>query len=337
MTATRLHKIAEACWYGNSGLSLVLLPIAWLYGLVIRLRRNLYRVGLFAAPESPVPVVVVGNIVVGGTGKTPVVAWLVSALRERGYSPAIVSRGYGGSSGAQPRRVKVTDDPAVVGDEPLLLARLTGAEVVVSADRVAAVQMAADGGADIVIADDGLQHYRMQRVFEIVVADGARGFGNGRLLPAGPLREPLARLAEVDIVLVNGGVSGDNNAIAGTPFELQQQDPVTLDGTMSRPLTDFRGLRVWSVAGIGNPQRFHGALQAAGLVVDSVEVADHGRIDLTELARSRTQPVFMTAKDAVKYSPVHDVEVWVVPATVGFATNTEAELLARLQDKLNGK
>lgn len=191
-------------WYGRSLLSWLLLPLSAVFWLVTRLRSILYRIGVFKSYRLAVPVVVIGNLTVGGTGKTPVALWLIDALRSRGIRAGVVSRGYGAAVGSSPRRVAVDSDPSQVGDEPLLIARRGRCPVVVHPDRVAAARQLLDDGIDLIVADDGLQHSRLKRDYEIAVVDGQRGFGNGWLLPAGPLREPLARLAQVDRVIVNG-------------------------------------------------------------------------------------------------------------------------------------
>jgi len=314
-----LERRLEALWYGRTPLAWLLLPIAGLFGLVVGIRRQAYRVGLLRAHRLPVPVIVVGNITVGGTGKTPVTAWLVELCRAAGYRPGIVSRGYGGRPANTPRLVSPTDEAREVGDEPLLLCQLTGAPVSVHADRVAAGQRLMAEGVNVVIADDGLQHYRLARDLEIVVLDGDRQLGNGLLLPAGPLREPAGRLHDVDLVLVNAGPAGPGQ------FALQSRISRlrTLDGSAVGTLDALRGQRVRAVAGIGNPARFYDQLAAAGIEVLPVPVPDHGHVDLNLLAGESRVPIVMTEKDAVKYAPVANCPVWVaqlemtVPVEVG--------------------
>ncbi|MGH8481671.1 MAG: tetraacyldisaccharide 4'-kinase, partial [Nevskiaceae bacterium] len=191
-------------WYGTAKAPWFLRPLAALFGFVARLRRRRQQAQA-REQRLPVPVVVIGNIAVGGTGKTPFVIWLVERLREWGWRPGVVSRGYGGNAPRWPQQVKPDSEPAVVGDEPVLIARRAGCPVFVGPDRVLAAQrLLASGGVDIVVSDDGLQHYRLWRDLEIAVVDATRGLGNGRLLPAGPLREPASRLAEVALVVANG-------------------------------------------------------------------------------------------------------------------------------------
>ncbi len=332
MTAPPLHKLAEACWYGGSRLAWLLLPFSGLFALAVLLRRRAYRSGLLTRPALPVPVIVVGNITAGGTGKTPVVAWLVGELQRVGYRPAIVARGYGGQQNERPQLVTSTDDPAGAGDEPVLLATLTGCPVIVCRDRVAAVLEARRRGADVVVADDGLQHYRMRRIAELIVMDGARGLGNGWYLPAGPLREGRGRLTDADAVLVNG----NTQATAGIGFTLVQQDALPLGGGAARPLAEFAGRSVWAVAGIGNPQRFYAQLRAAGIDVREVPVGDHGRIDLGMLHARAALPVLMTAKDAVKYAAGEHPDAWVVPVEFRIDPAGQREVLTKVLDKLKG-
>ncbi|MGH8166550.1 MAG: tetraacyldisaccharide 4'-kinase, partial [Woeseiaceae bacterium] len=204
MAARPGNRVADRIWYERSSWYLPLLPLSWVFAFVTAARRLLYRAGILGSTNVGKPVVVVGNIVSGGTGKTPVTMWLAARLAENGFRPAIVSRGYGGAVGDAPLEVTADSDAGVVGDEPLLMAARGICPVVVHPDRVAAARLAVDLGCDVIIADDGLQHYRLKRQFEIVVVDGERGFGNGHLLPAGPLREPLSRLGSVDHIMLQG-------------------------------------------------------------------------------------------------------------------------------------
>ncbi|MEE4163274.1 MAG: tetraacyldisaccharide 4'-kinase, partial [Woeseiaceae bacterium] len=202
----------QRAWYERAPGYRLLIPLSLVYAAVISLRRALYRLGIFGSERLPVPVVVVGNIVAGGAGKTPVTLFLAEALSAAGFRPGIVSRGYGRADDRRLVAVTATSRAADVGDEPLLLARRSGCPVVVGRDRVAAGRMLVEQGVDVVIADDGLQHYRLERDAEICVVDGSRLLGNGWLLPAGPLREPRARLGRVDMILLNGGAANRPDA-----------------------------------------------------------------------------------------------------------------------------
>ncbi|HJP03653.1 MAG: tetraacyldisaccharide 4'-kinase [Gammaproteobacteria bacterium] len=326
----RLVKVFDTLWYGGSRWALGLLPVAWVFGALTGLRRYLYRHNFKKCPSLPVPVIVVGNISAGGAGKTPVVAWLSQQLLESGYAPGIVSRGYGAQRNDEAVMVQPGADPEIYGDEAVLLAELTACPVCVCIDRSAAVQRVAREGVNVVIADDGLQHYRMRRDFELVVVDAARGFGNGFLLPAGPLREPISRLDSVDAVLVNG----ESALIGGIPFRLQQGEAVSLEDGTKRPLDSFAGQKVWSVAGIGNPERFDAQLRAAGILPDPVPVPDHGRISLSDLQARRQQPVLMTSKDEVKYRNEQTDDCWCVTAQAQFTEDHAAGLMQQISERI---
>lgn len=328
MTKPDAARLAERLWYDRPAwLALPLLPLAWIYGAVTGVRRWLWRSGWLQSRRLTVPVVVVGNITVGGTGKTPVVEWLGRTLAEAGFRPGIASRGYGGRPGRAPHLVEPGDDPAQVGDEPLMLRRSTGLPVCVCRDRVAAGQRLVAEGVDVVIADDGLQHYRLARDLEIMVVDGERRSGNGWLLPAGPLREPAERRETVDVVLVNGGrpMPGE------LAFQVGIAGLVALDGRERASLSELAGTTVRVVAGIGNPGRFVAALSAAGLSPVLVPVPDHGRVDLQALCRESDRPIIMTAKDAVKYAtPRGACPVWVATPAVRMPEDLRRIVLGKL-------
>ncbi|HHQ13802.1 MAG TPA: tetraacyldisaccharide 4'-kinase, partial [Chromatiales bacterium] len=303
----------------------------WLYRGVITVRRKAYQLGLLQCVRLPVPVVVVGNITVGGTGKTPLVLWIAQKIVERGYRPGIVSRGYGGRGQRRPRLVTRQDRVSGVGDEALLLARHAGCPVCVGSDRVQAAQLLLEQGVELIISDDGLQHYRLARDLEIAVLDAGRQVGNGRLLPAGPLREPVQRLAKVDLVLVNGQDCGSGQLA----FVLRPDALVNLSGAQVAGLSDFGGRDVWAVAGIGNPDRFFTLLRDNGIHVHPVAVADHGFVDLERLTEREDWPILMTEKDAVKYAG-SNTEAWYLPVQAELCPQTETQLvqsLGRLLDR----
>jgi tetraacyldisaccharide 4'-kinase len=296
-------------WYGRHPLAVALAPLSWLYCLVVWLRRLGYGAGWLAHRRLPVPVVVVGNLTVGGTGKTPAVLKLAELLRARGWRPGIITRGYGGRGSIWPQVVCPDADPSRLGDEPVLLARRSGCPVVAGPDRVAAGLLALRQGVDILLADDGLQHYRLARDIEIALVDGERGLGNGRCLPAGPLREPRSRLARVDFVLINGGNSGKGHRmglIPGAAVNLGEPE-------VTRPITDFLGERVFAVAAIGNPGRFFGMLRALGLEVQGRGYPDHHPFSAADLADWPAGPVLMTEKDAVKCARFSRPDLWYLP------------------------
>ena len=316
---------APVPWGRCGWLSALLWPAAGLFATAAAMRRTAYRKGWVRSFSVDAPVVIVGNISVGGTGKTPITGWLAQSLANAGRRPAIVSRGYGGRRQSLPMRVTPHSDPGEVGDEPVMLAKQAECPVWVCIDRAGAARRAVAEGAEIVLSDDGLQHYRMARDFEICVVDGDRGLGNGLRLPAGPLRESSRRLGEVDEVLVQGMQS----EFPGCKFELRIDRAVRLDGAGERPLTDFAGRRVLALAGIGFPRRFHAALRAYGLEVEPIRAPDHGRVSRAALLK-RGLPVIMTAKDAVKYSDPAGGDLWWTPATVYMPESSRERVLRRV-------
>ncbi len=312
-----IRTAIERAWYAGPGWTALLLPLAWLYGAVVAVRRAAYARGWLASRHPGVPVLIVGNITVGGTGKTPLVAELAARARGRGRRPGIVTRGYGGRTGDRPQRVTADADVRVVGDEPLLLARHGDCPVMVSPDRIAAAEaLVSDAGVDCILSDDGLQHYRLRRDAEIVVRDGLRGEGNGWLLPAGPLREPARRMRSVDMTLTQGQV-GD--------FHLRPGDWRRVDGADEhRPFASLSGQRAHAVAGIGDPARFFAMLTAAGIEVMPHAFADHHAFRPAELAFDDDMPVLMTEKDAVKCAAFARPGWWYVPVTATFTDETDA-------------
>ena len=298
----------ERYWYSINGVSLLLLPLSLLFGGVAWLRRQAFRLGLKRRHTFPLPVIVVGNITVGGTGKTPLVTWLAKHLRQQGWRPGIVSRGYGGRATHWPQQVSVDSDPGSVGDEAVMLASLTGCPMCVGPDRPAAVRdLLAHTDVNIVISDDGLQHYALARDMEIAVIDGERGFGNGFLLPAGPLREPKRRLKSVDLVLVNGG--GEEGEFS---MKLFQPSVHALHEDRSAEIGEFAGRAVHAVAGIGNPERFFNLLERHDIEVLRHPFPDHHPFQPDELRFDDSAPVLMTEKDAVKCRRLPCRDCWVV-------------------------
>lgn len=304
----RLSPLANA-WYEQSAWLKLLAPLSWVYGSITRRRRLSYLTGSRTPWRAEVPVIVVGNITAGGTGKTPFVIWLCQALKTLGFSPGIVSRGHGGADNRSPTLVIASSSPDSVGDEPPLLAARTGVPVVVCRDRVQAVQALLETGrCDIVIADDGLQHYALARDIEIAVLDGHRGLGNGRLMPAGPLREPAARLEEVDWVLSSGREAG--TGLAESLLAVQPKRFVALSANgRTRDCEAFCRAHenVNAVAGIGNPGRFVQTLKALGLNPVLSAYPDHHPFSGTELEFDNDWPVVCTEKDATKLRHLEDM------------------------------
>jgi tetraacyldisaccharide 4'-kinase len=298
-------------WYSRSPLVLLLLPLSALYRLLVGLRRLAYGAGLLPSHRLSVPVIVVGNITVGGTGKTPLVIWLVEHLRARGYRPGLVSRGYGGRARNWPQQVRPDSDPGVVGDEAVLLARHCTCPMAVGPDRVAAARALEEHhGVDIIVSDDGLQHYALQRDIEIAVIDGVRRFGNGHCLPAGPLREPVSRLRSVDLVVANGIGGRLEYGMRLLPGDAWRLD----DPAQRRELRTFANTRVHAVAGIGHPERFFTTLAGIGIQGIPHAFPDHHAFQAKDLAFARDGlPVLMTEKDAVKCQALPGLQAWVVP------------------------
>lgn len=263
----------------------------------MRLRTALYRHDWLTRLPSPAPLLVVGNLTVGGTGKTPLVAEIVRRLQARGRRPGVIARGYGGRSRSWPRDVDADSDPQEVGDEPVLLAARLGVPVVVGPDRVTAARRAVHGhGCDVLVGDDGLQHLRLRRQAELLVVDGRRGFGNGRCLPSGPLREPRARAREVDALLYSGGERTPGFELRPVAFVAVAPDA----GSVALAPDAFAGQAVQALAGIGHPRQFFDTLRALGCEVEGHAFADHHRFRATDLRGLDRGPLLMTEKDAVK-------------------------------------
>ena len=329
----------QSVWYGPAWRSLPLWPLAFLYRLILSLRAVAFRVGLVRVEHVAVPVVVVGNLAVGGTGKTPVAAWLARQLEARGRRVGVVLRGYGGSHRGAPRVVAPTDDPSVTGDEALVHARRGVHTVVIGADRVAAARLAAEQGAEVVVCDDGLQHVRLARDYEIAVVDGARGFGNGWLLPAGPLREPAHELESVHAVVVTerGGDAHADVAVR-SPLLLRARfelgDAVNLLTGERRPLTWFaQASNLHAIAGIGHPDAFFRGLVQRGLVVATHALPDHAPLAGGTLPFPADAIVLMTEKDAVKCLHLARPGWWWVDLEVGIGRADAAALLASILER----
>jgi tetraacyldisaccharide 4'-kinase len=310
-------------WYERAAPPWWLLPLSLIYGAVVGSRRHFYA--MRKPTRVSLPVVVVGNLSVGGTGKTPLVCWLVARLADLGFKPGVVTRGYGGSSGSI-RLAAPSDAPGVVGDESVLLARRSGVPVAIGRDRPAASQLLVNAGCDVIVSDDGLQHYALARDCEIVVIDGDRLFGNGRLLPAGPLRENRSRLAAADAVVVNGGRALLGGALS---MRLEAKRALSLIGGAVKRLDEFAGHSVHAVAGIGNPQRFFNMLRARGIEVTGHPLPDHARLQASDISFADGRPVLMTEKDAVKCELIAGPQHWYVPVTASF-TGAESEALLKI-------
>jgi tetraacyldisaccharide 4'-kinase len=328
----------QRLWYGPRWRSLPLWPLGWLYRLVAAGRAALYRWRVLPVHRVEVPVVIVGNLTVGGTGKTPVAAWLAGQLGLRGHRVGVVLRGYGGRASRGTTVVTAASDPGRVGDEALLHARRGPHVVVVGADRVAAARRAAEEGAGVVVCDDGLQHLRLARDCEIAVVDGERGLGNGLLLPAGPLREPGRRLESVDaVVFTRRGTATEPKLQPRRPFvttaRLSPGEAVRLGTGERRPLESFRDQPLHAVAGIGHPEAFFDALRTAGLAFTAHALPDHAALEPSALPFPSDARVLMTEKDAVKCGSFAGADWWFVELAVGLDRASAGELLALVLER----
>lgn len=326
---------APAFWQRRGLVAQALRPLSCVFRLLAARRRAALQ-----PQRLPVPVIVVGNIAVGGSGKTPVVDWLAGVLRDAGYQPGIVSRGHGGSLSARGEvaLVPADGDPERYGDEPVLLARLAACPLAVGRDRPAAARalLRAHPGCDVLIADDGMQHYRLARDIEIAVVDEAT-LGNGLLLPAGPLREPLGRLREVDLVIAHGALSPAlRTELRDVPvfsMVLHGGELRALgDPARRRPAADFRACRVHAVAGIGRPQRFFEQLRAEGMEVVPHPFPDHHRFTAADLRFDEALPILMTAKDAVKCAAFAPADCWEYPVRAQISSGAAERILEKLED-----
>lgn len=324
----KFHQTILQNWYQKPSFWVyLLLPLTFLFMLISFVRRWLYRLGWKKSYKLPVPVIVVGNISVGGTGKTPLVIYLAELLKHQGYKPGIISRGYGGDN-AHVRSVTENSNPNIVGDEALLIHRRTHCPVVVSQNRpLAAKTLLAENHCDVIISDDGLQHYALQRDIEIAVIDGKRRFGNRFCLPCGPLREPIERLESVDFVICNGD---------GAPGEITmrlhaEKVQSLVHAERHESLASFCGKSVHAVAAIGHPERFFENLQAHGIEIIKRPFPDHYRFRSQDLSFTDNLPVLITEKDAVKCLSFANEKLWYVPVSATIGQDFDQSLI----DKLN--
>ncbi len=322
-------------WYEDQLIGLILLPLGFLFSDFVKFRKFLYRIGVFKKHTLPVPVIVIGNITVGGTGKTPLIIWLAKRLQDEGFKPGIISRGYGGQAEAWPQWVDENSAAEQVGDEALLIARQTGCPMAVSPLRVDAGRLLLEkSDCNVILSDDGLQHYALNRDIEIAVIDGERRFGNSYCLPAGPLREPIERLQSVDFIVVNGKKSEDHEF----SMQITGNTAVNLVTGQHKPLQEFNAIDCHALAGIGNPKRFFKLLESAGLNCKTHSFPDHykfesGDISFPSPSLGTIEPVLMTEKDAVKCMSFAGSQHWYVPVSAAPETGFAEQLLALLLDK----
>ena len=328
----RLSEWVQSVWYGKKPVAYLFLPFSALFCVVAITRRFLYRIGLKKSVQLPVPVIVVGNITVGGTGKTPFTVWLANYLKKKGYRPGIISRGYGGKASQWPQQVRPDSDPRTVGDEALIISRATHCPMAVGPDRVSTAQALLEHtDCNIILSDDGLQHYALQRTVEIAVLDGVRRLGNGFCLPAGPLRELASRLDKIDMVVTNGLPSGGE-----VGMHLEGDIAVNLqDGVTTRKLQSFGfgGVPIIALAGIGNPERFFDHLRESGLEFKSRAFPDHHKFSRADFDSSEKAVVLMTEKDAVKCKLFATGKEWYVPVKAVLDSQAGEQITHLLEEK----
>jgi tetraacyldisaccharide 4'-kinase len=326
----------ERAWYSGRA-PWPLRPLSWIFQLVVTVRRKLYAVGLLPSGHPGVPVIVIGNISVGGTGKTPLTLWLAGQLAARGLKVGIATRGYGGAT-RNARLVPPGADPLEFGDEPVLLARRSGCLVCVATNRLDAARELVANGCQAILCDDGLQHLALRRDLEIAVVDATRGLGNGWMLPAGPLRESVRRLARVDMVVLNGTQSPvlDVSADRVVRMELEPGTAHSVAGHRLAGLDGFRAGPVHAFAAIGNPERFFSMLRANGIELRAHPFADHHPYDASDFATGDAYPILMTEKDAVKCVRIADERMWYVPVTARLPEADAARLLGVVAARLAG-
>ena len=325
-----VFKWLNFVWYKDYFLGVWLVPFSVLYIEAIKIRRFLYRIRLLSSTCVSVPVIIVGNITVGGTGKTPLVIWMADFLKQKGYKPGIISRGYGGQSETWPLPVDSSSKPEQVGDEAIILASRTQCPVVVGPKRVQSAQLLLDNTpCDVIISDDGLQHFALARDIEIIVIDGQRRFGNSYFLPAGPLREPLSRLQQVDLVICNGEAYEDNEFT----MQVYGDQLVNLVSNEIKNISEFSGTPCHALAGIGNPQRFYDMLQEAKIKINTHSFADHHQFSADDIVVNDDKPVLMTEKDAVKCKTFATNQHWYIPVAAKPETQFAEQLFALLTKK----
>ena len=330
------HKVSQffdSMWYGQRLVALLFVPLSWLFGLVVKLRLLSYKKGWIKSTRVSVPVIVVGNITVGGTGKTPVVIWIAELLKSAGYSPGIISRGYGGIASSWPQQVRADSDSRVVGDEAKVLARRADCPVAVGPNRADSAQALIDHHqCDIIISDDGLQHYALQRDIEIALVDGERRYGNGFLLPAGPLREPVERLKSVDFIICNGLANSGEYTL-----KVEGEEAVKLlDETERLNLESFKSAPCHAIAGLGNPSRFFSHLKKYKLTVEPHIFPDHFKYTEKDINFNDDKQVLMTEKDAVKCTYMAKDKHWYVPIKAQMTEKFGLTLLSLIKEKTYG-
>lgn len=355
---SKLQQLAHFIWFKHPILFWLLIPFSLLYAVVTVIRRYFYKIGLFSAYQSPVPVLIIGNLTVGGNGKTPLAIWLVELLKQRHITVGVISRGYGSKAPYYPFLVNQSNDATVTGDEPLLIHKRTGVDVVIASNRQLAIELLLTTNPQIqlIISDDGLQHYALKRDIEWVVVDANKKFGNQWLLPAGPMRESTKRLAHIDAVIFNHGHINaylDNNSTINTKVSELDKNPIVITASMSleanfainiltgekKSLEAFTD--VHAIAGIGFPERFFNLLIAHRItLISTTSFADHHAYVATDfdfLLNSLTDdtPLLMTEKDAIKCTHIATANWWYVPIESKINSSTTDCLLTQIEHILN--
>jgi len=325
-----MAKFLNEVWYKDHFVGTWLMPFSFIFTDVAKFRRWMYKKGFKPVEKLPVPVIIVGNITLGGTGKTPLVIYIAQQLKDAGFKPGVISRGYGGQSETWPLKVTADSDALQVGDEPLLIAQQAGCPVAVGPVRADSAKLLLESEAcDVIISDDGLQHYALSRDIEIVVIDGVRRFGNNFCLPSGPLREPQERIREVDFIICNGGEAEEGEI----PMQLEGASAINLRTQERKPLIEFKGLSCHAMAGIGNPQRFFDLLKQYDLDCQTDSFPDHYVYTEKDIHYKGADAIFMTEKDAVKCLAFASEQHWFVPVQAKLENQFSENLIALLRAK----
>ena len=324
-----LETLIEKVWYSKNIFSLLLSPLSLIYISIIYLRYTLYQLGLISITKINVPTIVIGNIVAGGTGNTPLVIWLAKYFKDKGFLPGIVSRGYGGTYLSNIELVKPTSNPLLVGDEPVIIARNTNCPVVVAKKRAkGAKELVEKYNCNIILCDDGMQHYSLARDIEIAVIDGQRRFGNNYCFPAGPLREPKSRIFKADLI-----VSKYNARTCEHKMDYIYHQLVSLNElSKTIPISDLYGMTVHAIAGINNPDHFFSYLRSHKLELIIHKFPDHYSYTEDDVKFDDNFPVVMTEKDAVKCLNYSSDKHWYIPISAELSKSFVCDL-----DKLMGK
>jgi len=322
-------KYIQYSWYNKSKITIILKPLSWIFCSIVFIRKFLYRLKFFKSYQLSVPVIIVGNITVGGNGKTPLVIWLTDKLKQSGYRPGIISRGYGGQAKKWPQQVRPDSDPLIVGDEAIVISRRTNCPMAVGPDRVETGRaLLKYSNCDVIISDDGMQHYRLKREIEIAVVNGYLKFGNNLCLPAGPLREPIKRLDEVSFVVTNNGKSNNED------FSMRYigDELVALHDTKNRiKLSHFKSQKIHAVAAIANPDLFYKALIEIEIDIIEHTFIDHHIFKIEDFIFEDELPIIMTEKDAVKCCRFNIKNCWYLPITCEVSNSLELSILNLLE------